>query len=247
LVSRMHPYNLIVTNVPGPQVPLYLLGAQVIDGYPLVPLFEHQCLGVAVFSYIGKVCIGVNADWDRVPDLHRFIDALRLSFDELRKSAEGPIPLPSAPVARAVRVLVVTDDPELRCRVRNLLEETDASLCVITARDALEALPLVDVIRPDVVIADLSASDGGGDALCRRVRAERRTASVPLVWLRSGDGGGRAASLLREGIDESLVQPFHADDLIASVGRVLQRASGTPWPSTAARREPDRVAAGNAA
>ena len=55
-VSWLHPYNLIVTNVPGPQQPLYLLGAEMREGYPLGPLFENQCLAVAVFSYNSKVC-----------------------------------------------------------------------------------------------------------------------------------------------------------------------------------------------
>ena len=90
LASWMQPFNLIVTNVPGPQVPLYLLGAEAIRGYPLVPLFEYQCLGVAVLSYMGKVCWGVNADWDRVPDLRVFVAAIRRSFEELREAAKLP-------------------------------------------------------------------------------------------------------------------------------------------------------------
>ncbi len=89
--SWMHPYNLIVTNVPGPQAPLYMLGAQMLAGYPVVPLFENQGLGVAVFSYNGKICLGVDADWDGVPDLHTFIKALQVSFDELRAAAAPPI------------------------------------------------------------------------------------------------------------------------------------------------------------
>jgi hypothetical protein len=83
----LHPYNLIVTNVPGPPLPLYLLGAQMLEGYPLVPLFDNQALAVAVFSYNGKLCWGVNADADRVPDLHLFMDALQASFEALRRAA----------------------------------------------------------------------------------------------------------------------------------------------------------------
>ncbi len=90
LASWMQPFNLIVTNVPGPQLPLYLLGAEAIGGYPLVPLFEYQCLGVAVLSYMGKLCWGVNADWDRVADLNVFIAALRRSFEELCEAAKLP-------------------------------------------------------------------------------------------------------------------------------------------------------------
>jgi diacylglycerol O-acyltransferase / wax synthase len=83
----IHPYNLIVTNVPGPQLPLYLLGAEMLAGYPQAPLFDNQALAVALLSYNGKLCWGVNADADRVPDLHLFIDATQASFDALRRAA----------------------------------------------------------------------------------------------------------------------------------------------------------------
>ena len=88
LVSRLHPYNLIVTNVAGPQFPIYLLGARMLEMYPHMPLFVNQGLGVAIFSYLDKVCWGLIADWDLVPDLHKFIEALDASFVELRDAAE---------------------------------------------------------------------------------------------------------------------------------------------------------------
>ena len=67
LMHLLNPYNLIVTNVPGPPLPLYLLGARMVAGYPLVPLFENQGLGVAIFSYDDRLFWGFNADWDLVP------------------------------------------------------------------------------------------------------------------------------------------------------------------------------------
>ena len=85
--SRLAPYNLIVTNIPGPQVPLFMLGARLRAGYPTVPLFENQGLGVATFSYAGQLCWGFNADWDLVPDLHEFVRALEDSFRELAEAA----------------------------------------------------------------------------------------------------------------------------------------------------------------
>jgi hypothetical protein len=87
LAARLHPFNLIVTNVPGPQEPLYMLGAPLIAGYPCVPLFESQSLGVALFSYVGKLCWGFNADWDKLPDLHDFVEAIAASFRELHAAA----------------------------------------------------------------------------------------------------------------------------------------------------------------
>jgi hypothetical protein len=83
----MHPYNLIVTNVPGPPASLYLLGARLLEGYPSVPLFEYQGLGVATFSYNGSLFWGLNADWDLVHDLHDFVGAIDTSFTELHAAA----------------------------------------------------------------------------------------------------------------------------------------------------------------
>jgi WS/DGAT/MGAT family acyltransferase len=87
LLSRLHPYNLIVTNVPGPQVPLYLLGARLLGGFPQVPLFENQGLGIALFSYCGTLGFGFNADPDVVPDLDAFAAAVRRAFEELQEAA----------------------------------------------------------------------------------------------------------------------------------------------------------------
>ncbi len=87
LSTRALPFNLVVTNVPGPQVPLYLLGARMLAAYPLVPLWVNQGLGVALFSYAGKFFWGVAADWDLVPDLHEFVLGIEESFRELREIA----------------------------------------------------------------------------------------------------------------------------------------------------------------
>jgi WS/DGAT/MGAT family acyltransferase len=81
------PFNVVVTNVPGPQVEAYLLGAPLRAAYPLVPLYKNQALGIALFSYHGGLFWGLNADWDVLPDLHRLVEALAIDFEELRKAA----------------------------------------------------------------------------------------------------------------------------------------------------------------
>jgi len=88
LASRTRPYNLIVTNVPGPQIPLYLQGALMRTAYPVVPLFENLGVVVGLFSYNGGLFWGVNADWEHFPDLHDFIVALENGFAELQQAAE---------------------------------------------------------------------------------------------------------------------------------------------------------------
>lgn len=76
LTTDSQPFNLVVTNVPGPQFPLYFLGSRLLAAYPLVPLFHRQAVGIALFSYDGRLFWGVNADWDAVPDLHALVEAI---------------------------------------------------------------------------------------------------------------------------------------------------------------------------
>jgi WS/DGAT/MGAT family acyltransferase len=87
MVTRVRPFNVAVTNVPGPPMPLYLLGARLQAIYPMVPLFSNQALGIAVMSCDGQVFWGLNSDWDSLPDLHDLVGHLQLSFEELRKEA----------------------------------------------------------------------------------------------------------------------------------------------------------------
>ena len=78
---------MIVTNVPGPQFPLYLLGAKMLGLFPVVPLLEGTGLAVGLFSYNGKVFWGFNADYGLVPDLPAFRRVLVASFRELQRAA----------------------------------------------------------------------------------------------------------------------------------------------------------------
>ncbi len=87
LVSLLRPYNLIVSNIPGPQFPLYLLGARLIEFYPHLPLFENQGLAVAAMSYLGKIHFGLIGDWDLMPDLSDFAADLDTAMAELHAAA----------------------------------------------------------------------------------------------------------------------------------------------------------------
>jgi hypothetical protein len=89
LASTVRHYNLVVTNVPGPQRPLYLLGAQLEAIYPQIPLLVKQGLAIAVMSYCGKVCFGLIGDWDLVPDLPVLARSIESSFGELEAAAQA--------------------------------------------------------------------------------------------------------------------------------------------------------------
>ena len=101
LTARLHPYNLIVTNIPGPDAPLYLRGSRLRAAYPQVPLFEHQGLGIAVFSVDGRLCFGFHADPGVLPDLAPLVEATRAAFTELCQASAGGGPAISSSARRS--------------------------------------------------------------------------------------------------------------------------------------------------
>jgi WS/DGAT/MGAT family acyltransferase len=88
--ARSSAANLIVTNVPGPRVPVFLLGARQLETYPMVPLLANQALGIALLSYDGGLFWGFNADWDAVEDLHDLVEDVEAAFGELRSTLDSP-------------------------------------------------------------------------------------------------------------------------------------------------------------
>ncbi len=101
LATGVRPFNMTVTNVPGPQFPLYLLGSKMVASYPLVPLWQAHGVGVALFSYAGSVYWGFNADYDIVPDVDAFAGAVSDAFAELHDAALTAAPVePKRPKAR---------------------------------------------------------------------------------------------------------------------------------------------------
>jgi WS/DGAT/MGAT family acyltransferase len=77
--------NMVVTNVPGAPFTAYLLGARLLESYPLVPLSPRQALNVAVLSYDGYLHWGVNADYDAIPDVDDFVSLLEEEAEALHK------------------------------------------------------------------------------------------------------------------------------------------------------------------
>ena len=104
LQARQRLFNLVVTNIPGPQFPLYLLGRELEAIYPMVPLAENTALGIAILSYNGQLNFGLVGDFDAMADLETLADELRSSIDELAAAADVP-PLPAGgqPAAGARR------------------------------------------------------------------------------------------------------------------------------------------------
>jgi len=91
-------FNLLVTNVPGPQLPLYLRGRQLDDVFPVAFLPKDHALAIAIMSYNGRMNFGLLADYDALPDVDVIADGIRASLDELlglareRKAQREPAP-----------------------------------------------------------------------------------------------------------------------------------------------------------
>jgi len=85
-------FQISVTNVPGPQSPLYAAGARMVATYPVHPLLPGHALAIGVTSYDGGVYYGVTADRDLLPDADLFGQCLREALDELVDTATGVRP-----------------------------------------------------------------------------------------------------------------------------------------------------------
>jgi diacylglycerol O-acyltransferase len=97
--SRLHfstrLYNLLVTNVPGPQFPLFLLGRELEDFIPVAFLAPNQALAVAIVSYNGRVKIGLIGDYDAMPDLDQlgvFVEQAKAELLDAARAASGKSP-----------------------------------------------------------------------------------------------------------------------------------------------------------
>ena len=100
-------FNLLVTNVPGPQFPLYLLGRRLEDFFPVAFLPRDHALAIAIMSYDGGVDFGLLGDYDAMADIERLADAIRDSLDELLAAADEADALVEA--GAAVDALVASE------------------------------------------------------------------------------------------------------------------------------------------
>jgi diacylglycerol O-acyltransferase / wax synthase len=103
LMARQRFFNVVVTNVPGPQLPLYLAGKRMIDTFPMVPLAKNQALGIALLSYDGRINFGLVGDWDLMWDIDDFAEDVRESLAELADEAGVELTAEVEPSRQAVR------------------------------------------------------------------------------------------------------------------------------------------------
>jgi hypothetical protein len=90
LQSRQRFFNLVVTNIPGPQSPLFLLGREMQAIFPMVTLAHRQALCVGIFSYNGQLNFGLTGDYDAMSELDSFALDLGQAIDELSAATPKP-------------------------------------------------------------------------------------------------------------------------------------------------------------
>ncbi len=94
-------FNLIVTNVPGPQMPLYVLGREQEDAFPIAFLPENHALAIAIMSYNGHLNFGLLADYDSMEDVGVICEGIEEALAELDEIAKAASPEPAAERAEA--------------------------------------------------------------------------------------------------------------------------------------------------
>jgi WS/DGAT/MGAT family acyltransferase len=89
LVASRRAFNLVVSNIPGPTLPLYMRGCRLEEAYPVVPLADNHGVSIGMTSIAGEACFGVYADAPSVPDADALARAIAESIDEL--AAPAPV------------------------------------------------------------------------------------------------------------------------------------------------------------
>jgi hypothetical protein len=82
-VASPRVYNLTISNIPGPRVPLYLLGAELVDAHPVVPIAEGHALSIGIFGYREQLHFGLYADPHAFPQVRELPEALDAALREL--------------------------------------------------------------------------------------------------------------------------------------------------------------------
>ena len=94
LMERINPFNLFISNVPGPNVPLYYAGAKLLAYYPVSAVLDGQGLNITVMSYRGSLYFGLVSDRELIPDLDVMAEFLHDELAELTSAASahhGPV------------------------------------------------------------------------------------------------------------------------------------------------------------
>lgn len=133
------------------------------------------------------------------------------------------------------KILVVDDDRAILKMVKQYM--TANGVTVIMTDNGSEALLLIKDSRPDIVLCDSQMPGLDGEALCRAIKREGKTASIPVVIM-SGErvGDKDVVSGLEQGADDYILKPFSMSVLLARINAVLRRYEGKSSPGEAVNK-----------
>jgi type IV pilus assembly protein PilB len=140
------------------------------------------------------------------------------------------VPLLGESIAgRQYRALVVDDQPDMRHLVVYTLEHSNLPISTIEAADGREALALAQDAPPDLIVLDVMMPVMDGFEVCERLRANVRTAFVPILILTAKDDASSRARGFLAGTDDYIAKPFARTELLARVRRLLERTYGATF------------------
>jgi WS/DGAT/MGAT family acyltransferase len=169
-------FNLIVTNVPGPQFPLYILGRELLDLFPIAFLPKNHALAIAIMSYNGSIDFGLLGDYDALPDIDAIADGIADSLAQLKTAAqakEARVAAARKPVPKRAPANEGKPAARRRPESRAVKRAVPTTAAAASASDS-EAGPQLLPTGP--------AARGDGPAASMRKRARRTTPS------HNGDG-----------------------------------------------------------
>jgi hypothetical protein len=159
-------FNLIVTNIPGPQLPLYVLGRKLEDLFPVAFLPENHALAIAIMSYNGGIDYGLLGDYDALPDIDVVADGIDAALQELLAIArDGETPARPRP-ARS------------RSRTSTRSDKAGATAVAAPAASAQPAIALAGAEEPVLPLPSSRAKTGpAADMRAKRNRQRARRPS----------------------------------------------------------------------
>jgi type IV pilus assembly protein PilB len=145
--------------------------------------------------------------------------------------------LPAQPSAqpRLYRVLIVDDDNDMRRLMAMILERSALPLSTVMAADGLEALEQAHAAPPDLILLDVMMPGVDGFEVCRQLRANLRTAFVPILMVTARDDAASCVQGFLVGTDDYITKPFNRAELAARVRRLLERTYGVVLPQLNAK------------
>ena len=145
---------------------------------------------------------------------------------------------PPARQSRLYRVLIVDDDADIRLLTAMILKRSSLPLSTSTASDGPSALEQVHADPPDLILLDLMMPGMDGFEVCRQLRANVRTAFLPILMVTARDDAASRVEGFLVGTDDYIGKPFDNAELAARVRRLLERTYGALLPPL-----PQRVSA----